>query len=111
MCYRLKGKQKLIQPCGPKNTYFLRMLSFYVCVAIVWSILFAFLKNEVLPGGKLLTLILLLTAAYTVGDVCKYIGIPKILGMLLSGILFRNSGYFLNGTEADVYSELISTTR
>lgn len=87
-----------------------------MCVAIFWSILFALLeqKHEALPGGKLLTLILLLVAAYTVGDVFKYVGVPKILGMLLSGIFFRNTGLFFDSKEAGVsgvYSDLIATTR
>ncbi|XP_065213486.1 sodium/hydrogen exchanger 9B2-like isoform X2 [Planococcus citri] len=106
-----KKLERFANPCGPKNNYILRMISFYICVAIIWGILFAFLKHEVLPGGKLLLLILLMAGAYTLGDVFKHVGLPKILGMLVCGILFRNSGLFFDSKEAGVYADVISTAR
>ncbi len=64
-----------------------------------------------MPGSKLLTLLLLLAVAYTSGDVFKLLGLPKLLGMLLSGILVRNFGLFFDTKEPDVYADIVVTTR
>ena len=64
-----------------------------------------------MPGGKLLILIILISAAYTAGDVFKSLGLPKLLGMLLSGILMRYFGLFFDTKEDDVYSDVVSTAR
>lgn len=69
------------------------------------------MRQEVVPGGRLLTLIALFASAYVVGDLFKLIGLPSLLGMLVTGIVMRNTGLYFDPKESGVYSNVVSTAR
>lgn len=111
MIFRLKRREKLSQPCGKENFVWLRLLSSFLCLFVVWGILFSLIRTEVMPGGKLLTLMVLLASAYAAGDLFKLFGLPSLLGMLVTGIVMRNVGLYFDTKDSTVYSDVVSTAR
>lgn len=103
--------EKLSQPCGPSNHILLRLFSTFLCAAVSWALLYILLPKEVTPGGKLLTLIFLLFASYFGGDLFKILGLPKLLGMLLTGIIMRNVGLYFDTNVQSVYTDVVATIR
>lgn len=99
------------QPCGPSNHILLRLFSTFLCAAVSWALLYILLPKEVTPGGKLLTLIFLLFASYFGGDLFKILGLPKLLGMLLTGIIMRNVGLYFDTNVQSVYTDVVATIR
>ncbi|KAK7603923.1 hypothetical protein V9T40_004196 [Parthenolecanium corni] len=108
---RLRRREKLSQPFGAENAIWIRLLSSFLCLFVVWGILFSLMRQEVVPGGRLLTLIALFASAYVVGDLFKLIGLPSLLGMLVTGIVMRNTGLYFDPKESGVYSNVVSTAR
>lgn len=109
--FRLRRREKLSQPFGAENAIWIRLLSSFLCLFVVWGILFSLMRQEVVPGGRLLTLIALFASAYVVGDLFKLIGLPSLLGMLVTGIVMRNTGLYFDPKESGVYSNVVSTAR
>ncbi|XP_072157033.1 sodium/hydrogen exchanger 9B2 isoform X3 [Bemisia tabaci] len=96
------------QPFGPKNHWYLTWVTNALCVVLLYLVLYFLLKNEMLPGGQLLSLLAVILCAYFVGQVVKLMHLPPLLGMLVTGIIFRNTGLF----HADgVYREAVLVLR
>lgn len=73
-----------------------------------WCCLYLVVHGEVLPPGGLFQLLLLIIVAELVGIMVSWLRLPALLGMLLTGIAFRTSGFFhLSG----VYPDLVVISR
>uniref|UniRef100_A0A8D8QW68 Mitochondrial sodium/hydrogen exchanger 9B2 n=1 Tax=Cacopsylla melanoneura TaxID=428564 RepID=A0A8D8QW68_9HEMI len=98
----------LTEPCGPKNLYILRLAGWLLCLFISWGLLYTLLHDEVAPGGQLLSLLTLIVSAHIAGLIVEQLGLPPLLGMLLTGIILRNIHFFeVSGT----YREIVVVTR
>lgn len=100
-------RKLLSSPCGESPT----VIS-YVTIAfgglLLWTLLFAILGEEVEPGGQLFILIVLMLLSCLSGWLISLLHLPPLLGMLLCGIVLRNTGFFDVG---GVYLEIISVIR
>ncbi|CAH1388389.1 unnamed protein product [Nezara viridula] len=77
-------------------------------MALAWSCLYLVLHGEVLFGGGLFQLLVLLVCAEVGGELCKLVMLPPLLGMLLAGILLKTCGFF---QFYGVYPDLIVISR
>lgn len=83
-------------------------LIYLLLAGLAWSCLYLILHREVLPPGGLFQLLLLLSSAQLMGMATAYLGLPSLLGMLVTGIVLRSSGLFqLDG----VYPDLVIISR
>lgn len=77
---------------------------FYFTVLLTWGILYAELGELVGLNGELLSMTILVIAAYLIGWLwLKITTLPALIGMLLTGILFQNL-HLVNMT--DTYRKL-----
>ena len=66
-------------------------------IAMTWSTLYFLIGEPMLPNGKIFGLFFLVIASYTLGWSLAYVpyfNIPPVFGMLLAGIIFRNTGLY-----------------
>lgn len=62
-----------------------------VIVLLTWGILYAELGEPLSLNGELLSMTILVIAAYLIGWIwLKVTTLPALIGMLLTGILFQN---------------------
>ena len=82
-----------IAPSVPKGT------ATILLVCITWVMLYSILgdillpnvnDNIIIPGGAVFSLIFIWVAAHVGATVAKFVNVPPLLGMLLSGLLLRN---------------------
>ncbi|XP_070153085.1 sodium/hydrogen exchanger 9B1 [Polyergus mexicanus] len=66
-------------------------------IMLAWAVLYFLLGDVVLPGGSVFGLLLLVVFSYTLGWTLVYIPwlhLPPIFGMLLAGIILRNTDVY-----------------
>lgn len=66
-------------------------------ILLAWAVLYFLLGDVVLPGGSVFGLLLLIVFSYTLGWILTYIPwlhLPPIFGMLLAGIILRNTDFY-----------------
>ncbi|XP_066582278.1 sodium/hydrogen exchanger 9B2-like [Prorops nasuta] len=66
-------------------------------VGMSWVILFLMLGDPMLPGGNIFGLFFVIVSSYSLGWLLThvpYLQLPPVFGMLLSGIIVRNSGLY-----------------
>lgn len=103
-----RTKRFLVEPCGPKNLFILRLIGWLICLFVSWGILYTLLHDEVAPGGQLLSLLTLIVSAHIAGIIVSFVNLPPLLGMLITGIVLRNLKFFeVSGT----YREIVVVTR
>jgi Kef-type K+ transport system membrane component KefB len=61
---------------------------------LFWGVTFTIFQDAVLPQSKVFALATLFILAYLAGWLLSLIHLPPLLGMLVTGILLRNSGFF-----------------
>jgi len=64
---------------------------------LAWAVLYFLLGDTVLPGGSIFGFLLLIILSYTLGWTLTYIPhlhLPPIFGMLLAGIILRNTDVY-----------------
>lgn len=65
-----------------------------VCIALLlWGNTFVIAGKEAAPDGQLFRIGVLGIAAYLAGAIVQSIGLPPLLGMLIMGIVLRNTRY------------------
>lgn len=73
-----------------------------------WLLLILLLGAEALPGGGLFTLLAVVLAGQLVGEATQLVGMPPLIGMLLTGVVARSTNlYQVSG----VYVDIVSTLR
>ena len=69
--------------------------------------MFTMVGTAVAPKGQLFKIGVLGVAAYLCGCAVSLIGVPSLLGMLITGVLLRNLGYVeLTGHYLDLAADL-----
>lgn len=64
---------------------------------LAWAVLYFLLGDMVLPGGSIFGLLILVVFSYTLGwslTCIPYLHVPPIFGMLLAGIILRNTDMY-----------------
>lgn len=79
-------------------------LNYRILGMIAWMILFVILGKTAAPGGHFFGLVLLIVAANFGGFLISLTTLPRLIGMLLTGIIFQNLGW------VDLGDELIEVT-
>ena len=66
------------------------MLTWFLFLVFLWMSLVVITKDRALPGGILFSLFILALVAQLGGMLVSIIKLPPLLGMLITGMLFRN---------------------
>ncbi|KAJ6649754.1 Sodium/hydrogen exchanger 9B2 [Pseudolycoriella hygida] len=91
-------------PLCPSYRQFANILAI---ILIVWITAFVIIGDSAAPGGQLFGLVVLTVAANFGGWLMSLTTLPRLIGMLLVGILFQNVGWVnLDGEFSHVTSEL-----
>lgn len=100
---------KIIQKqCYLTHNIYLTLFGAIIIVLISWMLLFAILTQEVMPSGDLFKLLVLVIVAYIVGIGFTYIRLPALLGMLITGVIFKTVGFI---QFSGVYRDIIKILR
>lgn len=67
------------------------MLSFPFTGVLLWIVAFVIIGDTAAPGGQLFSLVVLTVAANFGGYLVSLTTLPRLIGMLLVGILFQVS--------------------
>lgn len=79
-------------------------------VAIIYAaLLFVLGDDEMAPGGSMFALMLIWVCSLVGGAAMKHIGMPPLLGMLLSGMILKNFNFALGLDGDDPVSSLPNT--
>ncbi|GFG39584.1 hypothetical protein Cfor_01014 [Coptotermes formosanus] len=78
----------------PQFSLPLQVATIILMLLLFWGVTFTVLQDAVLPQSKLFALATLFILAYLAGWLVSLIHLPPLLGMLVTGILLRNSGFF-----------------
>ncbi|XP_046674304.1 sodium/hydrogen exchanger 9B2-like isoform X2 [Homalodisca vitripennis] len=100
--------QKIAGQCGCANNCLVKALGLLTLLMLCWLLLIVLLGPEALPGGGLFTLLTLVLVAQLVGELVDLMGLPSILGMLITGIAARSLGLY---NVSEVYLNIVSTLR
>jgi Kef-type K+ transport system membrane component KefB len=74
---------------------------------LLWGVMFTIFQDAVLPQSKVFELTTVVVLAYIAGWLVSLIRLPPLLGMLVTGILLRNIGFFhMVGSYATAVSTL-----
>ena len=84
---RTKLNVSLCPPYGPVAIFLTKFLTAF----LLWLILYAFFKDDALPGGNLFALTILMLSAIISGFLVALIGLPPLLGMMAVGLVLRNA--------------------
>ncbi|KAJ8686519.1 hypothetical protein QAD02_022313 [Eretmocerus hayati] len=87
---------------------FARILCLLLLGLLIWSIVYSILGKEVAPGGPLFTLVAVAVTAYFAGWLVSLTNMPALIGMLLAGIVLRNTNVM---TIDQQYNHIISNLR
>ena len=82
-----------MRPCFPPRGRFGFIMTRGVLCIVVWAASWSILGDDALPGGNVFSLIILLIVASLGGFVVSkipFVTLPPLLGMLITGFLFRN---------------------
>jgi len=77
-----------------KDNLFSQGLGILLILAAVWTVLYFILHQEVVPSGNVFSILLLVLSAYVVGTALSYIGLPPLLGMMITGLVFKTFGIY-----------------
>lgn len=83
-----------------KSTYSIMSISIYSHFffilpslgIIVWIVMFLLIGDTVAPGGNLFGLVVLVVASHIGGFFMSLTTLPRLIGMLLTGIIMQVSG-------------------
>lgn len=101
-------KKQFAEPCGCSNNFVVKLASAVVILILLWGLLYTLVKQEVAPGGGLFQLIVLVLLGYIVGRIVKLMKLPPLLGMLITGIVLRSTGFI---SVSGVYVNIVITLR
>ncbi|KAL5279795.1 SLC9B2 family protein [Megaselia abdita] len=80
-------------PLCPTFRQFSRILTLIFIGVLIWVTAFIIIGDSALPGGQLFDLVVLTVAANFGGWVISLTTLPRLIGMLLVGLLFQNVGW------------------
>ncbi|XP_040159562.1 sodium/hydrogen exchanger 9B2 isoform X1 [Anopheles arabiensis] len=102
------GWQKVCPyPLCPSYRQFARILSIILIGVLLWITAFVIIGDTAAPGGQLFQLVVLTVAANFGGFLISLTTLPRLIGMLMVGILFQNVGWVnLDGEFQIVTAEL-----
>lgn len=80
-------------PFFPSYRQFANILSLLLIGAIIWIVVYAIIGDTAAPGGQLFQLVVLTVCAHFGGWLISLTTLPRLIGMLLVGILFQNVGW------------------
>lgn len=94
-------------PLCPSYRQFANILSIILIGLLIWVTAYVIIGDSAAPGGQLFGLVVLTVAANFGGWLISLTTLPRLIGMLLTGILFQNVGWVdLDGEFSHVTSEL-----
>ncbi|XP_055714049.1 sodium/hydrogen exchanger 9B2 isoform X2 [Phlebotomus papatasi] len=94
-------------PLCPSYRQFANLLSLVLIGVLIWVTAYAIIGKSAAPGGQLFGLVVLTVAANFGGWIISLTTLPRLIGMLLTGILFQNVGWVdLEGEFSHVTAEL-----
>ncbi|CRL01326.1 CLUMA_CG014448, isoform A [Clunio marinus] len=79
-------------PLCPSYRQFARLLSIILIGVLIWATTYAILGDMAAPGGELFSLVTLTVAANFGGWLVGLTTLPRLIGMLFTGILMQNIG-------------------
>lgn len=102
------GWQKVCPyPLCPPYRQFARIISIILIGVLLWVTAYVIIGDSAAPGGQLFQLAVLTVAANFGGFLISLTTLPRLIGMLLVGILFQNVGWVnLDGEFTKVTAEL-----
>jgi len=62
------------------------------CVVMAWGLMYLFF--DMTPGSQLASVVLLISSSWACGKIAEMLYLPPLLGMLLAGVVLRNSGHY-----------------
>ncbi|EDO43896.1 predicted protein, partial [Nematostella vectensis] len=80
----------------PPSKYLARTCTWLVLVTIAWSVLWSVIGQDLLPGGNIFAIFVVIICASFFGMLVKlvpYLQLPPLLGMLVAGLVLRNVPY------------------
>ncbi|XP_064548895.1 sodium/hydrogen exchanger 9B2-like [Drosophila montana] len=94
-------------PLCPTFRTFSRLVSLICIGALLWIVSFVIIGHSAAPGGQLFDLVVLTVAANFGGYLVSLATLPRLIGMLLVGLLFQNVGWVnLDGDFSKVTAHL-----
>ncbi|XP_011186548.2 sodium/hydrogen exchanger 9B1 isoform X2 [Zeugodacus cucurbitae] len=94
-------------PLCPSFRQFARLLVLILIGVLIWFTAYIIIGDSAAPGGQLFNLVVLTVAANFGGWLISLTTLPRLIGMLLVGILFQNVGWVhLDGDFSHVTSHL-----
>ncbi|XP_046675876.1 sodium/hydrogen exchanger 9B2-like isoform X3 [Homalodisca vitripennis] len=101
-------QSQVAETCGCSNSWTLQVVGVLVFVVLVWALLYSLVHHEVTPRGDLFKILVLVLLAFLAGRLVALIRLPPLLGMLITGIILRTSGFYqISG----VYTHIVITLR
>ncbi|XP_055638910.1 sodium/hydrogen exchanger 9B2 isoform X3 [Toxorhynchites rutilus septentrionalis] len=102
------GWQKVCPyPLCPSYRQFARIISIILIGVLIWITAYVIIGDSAAPGGQLFQLVVLTVAANFGGFLISLTTLPRLIGMLLVGLLFQNVGWVnLDGEFTKVTAEL-----
>ncbi|XP_065094948.1 sodium/hydrogen exchanger 9B2 isoform X3 [Ochlerotatus camptorhynchus] len=102
------GWQKICPyPLCPPYRQFARIISIILIGLLLWTTAYVIIGDSAAPGGQLFQLAVLTVAANFGGFLISLTTLPRLIGMLLVGLLFQNVGWVnLDGEFTKVTAEL-----
>ncbi|CAO1308366.1 unnamed protein product [Diamesa serratosioi] len=79
-------------PICPSYRQFARLVSIILIGVLIWAVAYAIIGKSAAPGGQLFSLVTLTVAANFGGWLMGLTTLPRLIGMLLTGILMQNVG-------------------
>lgn len=80
-------------PLCPSFRQFSRILSLILIGILIWCTAYVIIGDSAAPGGQLFNLVVLTVAANFGGWLISLTTLPRLIGMLLVGLLFQNVGW------------------
>lgn len=84
------------------SIYSSNFLFFHFLGIIVWIVMILLIGNSVAPGGPLFGLVVLIVASHIGGFFMSLTTLPRLIGMLLTGIIMQVNGKFLKKNDKNV---------
>ncbi|XP_055859226.1 sodium/hydrogen exchanger 9B1 isoform X2 [Episyrphus balteatus] len=80
-------------PLCPSFRQFSRIISLILIGILIWCTAYVIIGDSAAPGGQLFSLVVLTVAANFGGWLISLTTLPRLIGMLLVGLLFQNVGW------------------
>ncbi|XP_055372212.1 sodium/hydrogen exchanger 9B2 isoform X2 [Condylostylus longicornis] len=94
-------------PLCPSFRQFARIIALVLIGVLTWVVAYVIIGKSAGPGGQLFQLVILTVCANFGGFLISLANLPRLIGMLLVGILFQNIGWVdLGGDFTHVTGEL-----